>query len=157
MFLSDVIEIAPAICKRHAAIGGVGPDEHRLNFLLKVQAQLSPSMVFTNAKVGEIVRDLNMGSEEFIYVLDVYSQLAGELFPNKETFDALVEEYAFSYGHAGEQIVSNSGLGRYAADLAKVIPNVQDVKDALEANPWLIALHAMTTWVFPVEPKRPGR
>lgn len=153
MFLNEVIEIAPAICKRHAAIGGIGADEERMAFLLRVQTTLSPSMIFTNAKIGEIVRDLDMKSNEFIYLLDIYSQLAGEVFPNQETFNALVEEYAFSFGHAGTRVAKDSGLGRYASDLAKVIPTIQDVKDALEDNPWLIALHAMTTWVLPIDKK----
>lgn len=156
MFLEEIVELAPAICKRHAAIGGVGADEGRMRFLLRVQAQLSPSMIFTNAKIGELVRELEMKTDEFIYLLDIYSQLSGELFPNKEAFDALVEEYAFSFGHAGDCLTETSGLKRYASDLSKVIPNSKDVRDALKANPWLIALHSMTTWVLPIEQKRPG-
>ena len=155
MYFDAISEAAPLICKRHAAIGGVGPDALRMKFMITVQSKLSPSMIFNAAKIPEFVRDLEMRDEHFIYLLDIYSELSATLFPNKEKFDALVEEYAFSFGHCGDLGGEGTALRKYGAGLDKVIPTSDEVRKAITENPWLIALHSITTWVLPIEVKRP--
>lgn len=154
MYFDAISEVAPLICKRHAAIGGVGPDELRMKFLITVQSKLSPSMIFSNAKIPEFVRDLSMVDEHFIYLLDIYSELSATVFPNKEKLDELIAEYAFSFGHCADHAGEGSALRKYGQGIDKVVPTSAEVTKALKENPWLIALHAMTTWVLPIDAKR---
>lgn len=155
MYFDAISEVAPLICKRHAAVGGIGPDELRMKFMLSVQSKLSPSMIFSTGKISEIVRDLNMTDEHFIYLLDIYSELSATVFPNKEKFAELIEEYAFSFGHCADCAGEGSPLRKYGAGIDKVVPTSNEVRKAITENPWLIALHAITTWVLPIELKKP--
>ncbi len=48
MYQERIREEAKLICQRHAAIGGVGPNDAKMAFLLKVQGSLSPSLIWND-------------------------------------------------------------------------------------------------------------
>lgn len=153
MYQERIREEAKLICQRHAAIGGVGPNDAKMAFLLKVQGSLSPSLIFNQSTVVELVRELDMTSDVFIYVLDVYSDLASLIFPSEEQFKEVVEEYVNSFGRCGQVATELPGP---LQSLGKSLPNYDEVRNALNKFPFLIAIHAMTTWLFPVTPEKKG-